>query len=166
MISDGSIADGSVTEGSVTEGSVAPEFALQNQHGEVVRLADLRGAPAVLVFYPYAFTGVCSGEMAALQRSLAGFVEAGARVLAISTDTLYALRVFADQLGLAFDLLSDFWPHGEVARAYGVFDAGRGCAVRGSFVLDADGRVTWSVRNAIADARDIDEHLRAVQAEG
>lgn len=148
----------------IAGGSIAPEFALRNQHGELVRLAGLRGAPAVLVFFPYAFTGVCSGEMSALQQSLAGFTGAGARVLAISTDTPYALRVFADQLGLGFDLLSDFWPHGEVARAYGVFDEELGCAIRGSFVLDADGRVTWSVRNAIAEARDIDEHLRAVQA--
>lgn len=149
----------------IAEGSVAPDFALRNQHGEVVQLAGLRGVPVLLVFYPYAFTGVCSGELTALQQSLAGFRQAGARVLAISTDTPYALRVFADQLGLGFDLLSDFWPHGEVAKAYGVFDEELGCAVRGSFVLDADGRVTWSVRNAIADARDISQHLRAVQAE-
>lgn len=148
----------------IADGSIAPEFALRNQHGELVQLAGLRGAPAVLVFYPYAFTGVCSGELSALQQSLAAFTSAGARVLAISTDTPYALRVFADQLGLGFDLLSDFWPHGAVARSYGVFDEELGCAVRGSFVLDADGRVSWSVRNAIADARDIDEHLRAVQA--
>lgn len=168
MIPDGSITTGSTTAGSntagsTTLGSIAPEFALQNQHGEVVRLSDLRGALVVLVFYPYAFTGVCSGEMTALQESLPGFVEAGARVLAISTDTMYTVRVFADQLGLGFDLLSDFWPHGEVAKAYGVFDEELGCAVRGSFVLGADGRVTWSVRNAIADPRDIDQHLRAVQ---
>lgn len=148
----------------IEPGSLAPDFGLKNQHGEVVRLSDGRGTPKVLVFYPYAFTGVCSGEMTALQQSLAAFTEAGARVLAISTDTMYALRVFADQLGLGFDLLSDFWPHGEVARAYGVFDEELGCAVRGSYVLDADQRVTWSVRNAIADARDIGEHLRAVQS--
>lgn len=143
---------------------VAPDFTLRNQHGEIVRLSRLRGTPVVLVFYPYAFTGVCSGEMAAVQQALGDFTAAGARVLAVSTDTMYALRVFAEQLGLGFDLLSDFWPHGEVARAYGVFDEELGCAVRGSFVLDAEGRVTWSVRNAIGDARDIGEHLRAVQA--
>lgn len=148
---------------TVPEPVEAPDFALQNQHGQTVRLSELRGTPVVLVFYPYAFTGVCSGELAQLQQSLGGFTAAGARVLAISTDTMYALRVFAEQLGLGFDLLSDFWPHGAVARSYGVFDEERGCAVRGSFVLDADGRVTWSVRNAIGDARDIGEHLRAVQ---
>jgi len=150
----------------MTEEIRAAEFALRNQHGEVVRRSELNGAPAVLLFFPYAFTGVCSAELTAVQQSLPGFVEAGARVLAISTDTVYALRVFADQLGLGFDVLSDFWPHGEVAKAYGVFDEELGCAVRGSFVLDADGRVIWSVRNAIADARDIDEHLRVVQAGG
>jgi peroxiredoxin len=148
--------------GSVAVGSPAPDFELRNQHGETVRLSELRGSPVVLVFYPYAFTGVCSSEMAAIQESLADFSAAGARVLAISTDTMYALRVFADQLGLGFELLSDFWPHGAVAASYGVFDQELGCAVRGSFVLDADGTVSWSVRNAIGSARDISEHLAAV----
>lgn len=147
-------------------GSAAPDFELSNQHGQTVRLSELRGAPVVLVFYPYAFTGVCSGELTALQQSLDGFTAAGARVLAISTDTMYALRVFAERLGLGFDLLSDFWPHGAVARSYGVFDEELGCALRGSFVLDAGGRITWSVCNAIGDARDIGEHLRAVSAGG
>lgn len=147
-------------------GSTARDFELPNQHGQTVRLTELRGAPVVLVFYPYAFTGVCSGELSALQEALADFTAAGARVLAVSTDTMYALRVFGDQLGLGFDLLSDFWPHGGVAKSYGVFDDELGCAVRGSFVLDADGRVTWSVRNAIGDARDIGEHLRAVRGGG
>jgi mycoredoxin-dependent peroxiredoxin len=145
-------------------GEPAPDFSLPNQHGQTISLSSLRGAPAVLVFYPYAFTGVCSGEISALQDALDEFTAAGARVLAISVDTMYALRVFADRLGVEFDLLSDFWPHGEVARSYGVFDDELGCAIRGSFVLDAGGTITWTVRNAIGDARDIGEHLRAVTA--
>jgi len=135
---------------------------LRNQHGETISRADLRGAPALLVFFPYAFSGICSRELAELQEALDDFRAAGARVLAISVDTVYALRTFADQLGLGFDLLSDFWPHGAVASSYGVFDAELGCAIRGSFVLDADGTVAWSVRNEIGSARDIGEHLRAV----
>jgi peroxiredoxin len=149
---------------SVAVGSPAPDFELRNQHGQIVRLSGLRGSPVVLVFFPYAFTGVCSSELSAVQRSLSDFSAAGARVLALSTDTMYALRVFADQLGLGFELLSDFWPHGSVATRYGVFDQDLGCAVRGSFVIDSEGIIIWSVRNAIGSARDIGEHLDAVRA--
>lgn len=141
----------------------APEFSLQDQHGQTISNTDLRGAPAVLVFYPYAFSGICSSELGELQAASGDFTAAGARVLAISVDTIFALRTFADQLGLGFSLLSDFWPHGAVARSFGVFDEERGCAIRGSFVLDADGIIRWAVRNEIGAARDIGDHLRAVR---
>ncbi|QDP97436.1 peroxiredoxin [Microlunatus elymi] len=144
-------------------GDPAPDFALRNQHGEVVERRDLLGAPALLVFYPYAFSGICSRELAELQEAWPDFTAAGARVLAISVDTIYALRTFADQLGLGFGLLSDFWPHGATASAYGVFDAELGCATRGSFVLDADGVVAWTMLNEIGRPRDIAAHLNAVQ---
>lgn len=143
-------------------GSPGPEFTTRNQHGQPLSLADLRGAPVVLVFYPFAFTGICTGELASIQQQLAAFRGAGARVLALSTDTMFALRVFAEQEHLDFDLLSDHWPHGAIASAYGVFDAEVGCAVRGSFVLDADGIVTWKVVNEIGQARDIAAHLGAL----
>jgi peroxiredoxin len=143
-------------------GSVAPDFTTRNQHGEPVTLRDLRGAPVVLIFYPFAFTGICTGELAQVQQGLADFRAAGARVLALSTDTFVTLRVFAEREGFDFDLLSDHWPHGAIASAYGVFDAEVGCALRGSFVLDADGVVTWKVVNAIGEARDIASHLAAV----
>ncbi|SDT29075.1 peroxiredoxin [Microlunatus soli] len=153
-----------MTSEPLSLGAAAPDFSLQDQHGQTISRADLLGAPAVLVFYPYAFSGICSSELGQLQTSMPDFTAAGTRVLAISVDTIFALRTFADQLGLGFSLLSDFWPHGAVARAFGVFDEERGCAVRGSFVLDADGVVRWSVCNEIGAARDIGEHLRAVSS--
>ena len=143
-------------------GSPAPDFTARNHHGQPVSLADLRGAPAVLVFYPFAFTGICTGELTSLQEQLPAFADAGARVLALSTDTMFALRVFAEQEHLGFDLLSDHWPHGATASAYGVFDPQVGCALRGSFVLDAAGIVTWKVVNEIGQGRDIAEHLHAL----
>lgn len=146
-------------------GARAPAFSAPSSHGETVRSADLLGAPAVVVFYPYAFTGICTGELAALQARYAGFRAAGARVLAVSTDSMFALRVFGDQQGLTFDLVSDHWPHGAVASAFGVFDADAGCALRGSFVLDPAGVVTWRVLNGIGEARDIGGHLSALQAQ-
>lgn len=146
--------------GGPQPGELAPDFILSDQHGQRISRADLSGAPALLVFYPYAFSGICSSELAQLQDALGEFRAAGVRLLAISVDTIFALRTFADQAGLGFELLSDFWPHGAAAQAYGVFDVQRGCAIRGSFLLDADGVISWAVRNEIGAARDIAEHVR------
>lgn len=146
----------------VSVGAPAPDFGSRNQYGEPLGLAELAGAPALLVFYPYAFTGICTSELQQLQDLLPRFAEAGARVLAISCDSMFSLRVFAENEGLDFDLVTDHWPHGAIARAFGVFDEESGCALRGSFVLDAEGVVRWSVVNAIGDARDIAAHVAAI----
>jgi len=147
----------------VPVGALAPDFTLRDQHGQDVTLSALRGAPVVLVFYPWAFSGICTGELCRLRDDLAQYDALDAQVLAVSCDPMFSLRAFADAEHLEFSLLSDHWPHGAVARAYGVFDEQVGVAHRGSFVLDADGRVTWSVLNGIGEARDLAAHLRALQ---
>jgi mycoredoxin-dependent peroxiredoxin len=139
-------------------GDVAPDFVLPDQHGQRVRLSELRGRPVVLVFYPFAFTGVCTGELRELRDGMAP----SGQLIVVSCDTMFAQRVFAEQEGFEFPMLSDFWPHGETARAYGVFDAERGCARRGTFVIDADGKIAWSVLNTIAEARDVRDYQRVV----
>ncbi|GAA1436227.1 peroxiredoxin [Microlunatus lacustris] len=144
-------------------GQTAPDFTARNQHGQQVTRTSLLGEPAVLVFYPWAFSGICTGELCALRDDLAQFTAVQARVLAISCDPMFALRAFSESEGLTFDLLTDHWPHGQIAQSYGVFDAEWGVARRGSFVLDADGRVSWSVVNGIGEARSIAEHLQALQ---
>ncbi|HEU4911536.1 MAG TPA: peroxiredoxin [Actinomycetes bacterium] len=144
-------------------GDPAPDFALRNQHGQTVRLSDLRGRKAVLVvFYPWAFSGVCGGELTALQAALDDLVADDLEVLTVSTDSMYALRAFADQQGLTFPMLSDFWPHGEVAEAYGVLHPEIGIALRGSFLVDRDGVVRWTVVKGIPDARDVDDYRKAI----
>jgi peroxiredoxin len=85
-------------------------------------------------------------------------------VLAISCDPVYSLRAFADADGLNFPLLSDFWPHGEVCRAYGVFDEAKGSPARSSYVVDRDGMLRWAVHNERPEGRDLDEHVRQLQA--
>ncbi|GAA2117775.1 peroxiredoxin [Streptomyces synnematoformans] len=146
-------------------GAAAPDFALRNEHGETVRLSDYRGRKAVvLLFFPYAFTGVCTGELCALRDRLPDFVNDEVQLLAVSCDTPFALRVFADREGFGYPLLSDFWPHGATARAYGVFDEEKGCAVRGTFVIDSGGTVRWTVVNDLPDARDLDEYVTALKA--
>lgn len=153
-----------MTAGVPQVGQTAPDFTARNQHGQEVTRASLRGAPAVLVFYPFAFSGICTSELCALRDDLAQFTAVDARVLAISCDPMFALRAFADAQGLTFDLLADHWPHGRIAQDYGVFDEEWGVARRGSFVLDAEGTVTWSVLTGLGEARSIAEHLQALPA--
>ena len=145
-------------------GDAAPDFRTRNQHGETVTLSGLLEAGheerVLLVFYPWAFSGICTGELGALRAGHAELVEAGVRVVAVSCDAMFTLRAFADAENLPFELLSDHWPHGAIARAYGVFDDEAGCALRGSFLLDRSGTITWSVLNGIGEARDIVEHVR------
>jgi mycoredoxin-dependent peroxiredoxin len=143
-------------------GEPAPDFELLNQFGEPVRLSDLRGRSVVLVFYPFAFSGICTGELCELRDNLGLFEDAGAVVLGISVDSKFAQRAYAEKEGYAFDLLADFWPHGAVASRYGVFDAGSGMAKRGTFILDARGIVRYVVVNPRGQARDFAEYRAAL----
>jgi mycoredoxin-dependent peroxiredoxin len=146
-------------------GERAPDFELVDQHGTPVRLSTFRGTRNVLlVFYPWSFSGVCTGELCVLRDDLASFQNDDSQLLAVSIDSKYVQRVFADREGFEFPLLADFWPHGEVARRYGVFDAVAGAALRGTFVIDREGIVRWSVLHGIPDARDPNEY-RQVLAE-
>ncbi|GGQ18905.1 MULTISPECIES: peroxiredoxin [Streptomyces] len=148
---------------TIPVGAQAPDFALKDNHGAPVRLSDFRGhRNVVLLFYPFAFTGVCTGELSEIRDRLEQFAERDAQVLAVSNDSIHTLRVFGEQEDLPFPLLSDFWPHGNVSRAYGVFDEGKGCAVRGTFVIDRQGVVRATVTSAMADARDAGEYLAAL----
>ncbi|MBF4162854.1 peroxiredoxin [Nocardioides acrostichi] len=146
-------------------GGPAPDFTLRDQFGADVTLSSFRGSKAVAVlFYPFAFSGVCTGEMAGVRDRLAEFLTFDTEVLAVSCDPMFALRAFADSDGLNFPLLSDFWPHGDVARAYEVFDEERGCPRRSSYVIDKQGDLRWAVHNAMPEGRDLDEHLRQLAA--
>jgi mycoredoxin-dependent peroxiredoxin len=145
-------------------GEPAPDFTLRDQHGRPRSLASACAERAVaLVFFPFAFTGVCAGELRALRDDADRIDRAGAEVLAISCDPMFALRVMADQDRLEMPLLSDFWPHGQVAAAYGVLDTERGCPTRSTFVLDRDGIVRWSIHNAMGEARSVDDLVRELE---
>ncbi|TGN78062.1 peroxiredoxin [Streptomyces bauhiniae] len=144
-------------------GDEAPDFELKDNHGRTVRLSDFRGEKnVVLLFYPFAFTGVCTGELCELRDNLPQFTDRDTELLAVSNDSMHTLRVFGEQEGLEYPLLSDFWPHGNVSRAYGVFDEDKGCAVRGTFILDKTGTVRWTVVNGLPDARDLTDYVKAL----
>ncbi|GAB4083054.1 peroxiredoxin [Modestobacter muralis] len=138
---------------SLSVGDVAPEFSLPDQDKHVVSLADLRGRPVLVVFYPFAFSGICTGELCQLRDELAGYTEAGVEVVAISTDPTFSLKAFREKEGFEFPLLSDFWPHGDTARAYGVFNDKAGMALRGTFLVDADGTIAFAEVNQPGDPR-------------
>lgn len=148
---------------SADVGELAPEFTLRDQHGSDVSLASFRGERnVVLLFYPMAFTNVCQGELCAIRDELDTFQNGLVQVLAVSVDSPPAHKVWAEQQGYTFPLLSDFWPHGAVAQAYGVFNDVAGLATRGTFVIDREGRIRWKVINAIPDARDHREYAKVL----
>ena len=144
-------------------GDEAPDFELRDQNGRPVRLSSFRGSKSVvLMFYPFAFSGVCTGELCEVRDSQPTFESDDVQLLAVSCDPVFALRAFADRDGLTFPLLSDFWPHGEVAQRYGVFNADRGCAERATFIVDRDGVLRWSVHNQMPQARDLQEQVKVL----
>lgn len=132
---------------ALASGSAAPDFSLRNQRREKVGLADLGGSRAILVFIPYAFTRTCEAELCEIRDNLSVFDEASTRVVAVTCNTLNANAVWAEQQGYTFDILSDFWPHGAVARAYDTFNEDYGYAIRSSYFIDADGVITNVVRS-------------------
>jgi peroxiredoxin len=150
---------------AVEVGDQAPDFELKDPHGTPVRLSSFRGAKnVVLVFYPLAFSSVCSSELCAIRDEFPDVTREDVELLTVSVDSTYTHRAWSDAEHFTFELLSDFWPHGEVSRAYGVFDEEKGCAVRGTFVIDKAGVVRWSVVNGLPDARDEQEYLKALAA--
>jgi mycoredoxin-dependent peroxiredoxin len=148
---------------AVTVGSEAPDFELRDQHAQTHKLSSYRGEKNVLlVFYPFAFTGVCTGELQAIRDELSTLRSDDTEVLAVSCDTVPSLRVFAEQEGFDYPLLSDYWPHGAAAKAYGIFNEVLGAAERGTFIIDKQGVVRWTVHNAVPDARNLVDYQKAL----
>lgn len=140
---------------TVEVGSEAPDFTLNDYNKQPVQLSSFRGdKPVLLVFYPFAFSGICTGELCQLRDEFADYDNKGVQVLGVSVDTPFSLKAWADQEGYQFPLLSDFWPHGDVARSYGVFNEDAGLAVRGTFLIDTAGVVRFAEVNAPGEARD------------
>lgn len=146
-------------------GDVAPDFTLTDQHGQSVTLSEhAAGRAALVVFFPFAFSGICSGELTGLRDRLGDFETERSTLLTLSCDPLYALRALADRDGLFFPMLSDFWPHGAVTSSYGVLDERTGGPTRSSFLLDADRVVRWSVSSPAGVGRDLATHAAELAA--
>ena len=149
----------------VDVGQQAPDFTLVNQHGEQVTLSSYRGDKnVVLVFYPFAFSGICTGELCEIRDRLESFDNDSTVTLAVSVDSKFVQRVFADREGYTFSLLADYWPHGGVARDYGIFVEEAGAAKRATFIIDKEGVVRWTVIHAIGEPRDAASYEQALAA--
>ncbi len=147
----------------VEVGEQAPDFELKDQHGTPVRLSSFQGTKnVVIVFYPLAFSGVCSGELGALRDDFPETSREDVELLTVSVDSTFVLRTWADRDNFDFSLLSDFWPHGGVAKLYGVFDEDKGVATRGTFIIDKAGVIRWKVVNPIPQARDVAEYKKVL----
>jgi mycoredoxin-dependent peroxiredoxin len=144
-------------------GTPAPDFTLLNQSREPVSLGDLKGSRSVLVFIPFAFTRTCESELCQIRDEYSMFNDAGVRVVAITCNTLHANRVWSEQQGYQFDILSDFWPHGSVSRKYDTFNEGYGYAERTTYFLDENGVITGITRSdQLGEARDFDDYRAAL----
>lgn len=153
---------------SAPTGASAPRFTLRDQHGADTAVGGVAedGRATLLVFYPFAFSSVCGSELAALRDAGDQFDGRQVRLVAVSCDPMHTLRRYADEEGFGFKLLSDFWPHGAAARTYGVFDEARGCAGRGSFLIDREGVLRWSLVNPISEARPLAAYREALANAG
>ena len=150
---------------SLEIGQAAPDFTLNNQFGEKVTLSSFQGKKnVVVVFYPYSFTGTCTGELCALRDDLSSFQNENAELLAVSVDSMFTQKVFATQENYNFPVLSDFWPHGATAQAYGIFNEATGSAIRGTFIIDKEGILRWQVVNGMGDARNAADYKGALAA--
>ena len=146
-------------------GEVAPDFTLSNQHGEELTISELVAeGPVALVFFPLAFSGICTGELCELRDNLAVFNDAKVRLVGVSVDSVFSLKVWVEQEGYEFSILSDFWPHGAVAREYGAFVEERGIATRATVIIGEDRKVLASFETSPGEARDFAAYREAVAA--
>ncbi len=150
---------------SLAIGSLAPDFEINNQFGEKVSLSSFRGNKnVVLVFYPFSFSSTCTGELCALRDDLGAFQNDGVQVIGISCDAMYTQKAFAEKEKYTFPVLTDFWPHGSVAKAYGVLLEEKGFATRGTFIIDKAGILRWQVINGPGEARSVADYKAALAA--
>ena len=145
-------------------GDSAPDFTLKDQHGRAVTLSGLRDKNVLLVFFPLAFTGVCQGELGEIRDRLSEYQNDDAAVLTISVGPPPTHKVWATEHGFGFPVLSDFWPHGAVTQAYGVFNTDAGYPNRGTFAVDRGGVIRFAEMMQPGELRDQSVWQQALRA--
>jgi peroxiredoxin len=159
-----SASSATVAPTGLSAGQAAPDFTLRDQRGKSVSLSDYKGIKnVVVVFYPWAFSGICHGELCEIRDNLSDFESDDVQVLVVSCDHMYTQRAWSDVEGYFFPMLSDYWPHGATAQAYGVFDQSGGFSTRGTFLIDRDGIVRWTLVNGPSQRRDFAGYRAALK---
>ena len=128
-------------------GTPAPDFTLKQTPDSNLSLSDLRGKPAILVFYPADWSSVCGDQLALYNEVLPEFERLGAQIIGISVDSVWCHKAYVEARRLRFPLLADFHPKGAMGKAYGAYDETRGNESRSLFVIDAEGVIRWSYRS-------------------
>ncbi len=150
---------------ALAAGTPAPEFTLLDQERAPVSSDDLKGRKSLIVFIPFPFTGTCEGELCLLRDRLAELNDLDANVVAITCDTVPSNKQWSDQNGFGFRVLSDYWPHGDVSRAFDTFNDKLGVANRTTYVLDAGGVIRAVVASdAMGTPREYDAYVAALNA--
>ena len=146
-------------------GAIAPDFTLSDQYGEELTLSELvENGPVAVVFFPLAFTGICTGELCELRDNIAVFADSKVRLVGVSVDSVHALRAWATQEGYEFSILSDFWPHGAVARSFDAFIEERGIATRATVIVGEGLKVLASFETSPGEARDFSAYREVIAA--
>jgi peroxiredoxin len=155
---------GAAPSGPLAAGTPAPDFALPDTPSSQLRLAELRGHPVILAFYPADWSPVCGDEVALFNEVLPEFQRFGADLLGISVDGVWCHRAFAKAQHLRFPLLADFEPKGAISRTYGAYRAQDGFSERALFVIDAEGVIRWSYVSPVDVNPGADGVLAALEA--
>jgi len=141
-------------------GSMAPEFALKDQDGNVIQLSKLRGKKVLLSFHPLAWTSVCADQMKSLELAYEEFQSLNVLPIGISVDPVPSKKAWAESLGLKkLRIISDFWPHGEVAKAFDIFREKDGFSERANILIDEEGKIVWFKVYPIRQLPDLGEIL-------
>lgn len=148
---------------AATVGSPAPAFTLKDQDRNDVSLADFVGKKTLVVFIPFPFSSICEAELCSVRDNLGRLAELDANVVVITCNTIHVHKKWVEEQGFTFPVLSDYWPHGAVAQAYGCFDENVGAAKRATFVLDAAGVVRDVIATgAITEPREFESYTAAL----
>ncbi|MBI5806344.1 redoxin domain-containing protein [candidate division TA06 bacterium] len=144
-------------------GQKAPDFVLRDQHGTEFKLSELRGRKVLLSFHPLAFTKICSRQMQALEKNLKAFDLLNTVPAGLSVDTVPSKHAWAKALKVKnLRMLSDFWPHGKVAKDYGIFRREQGFSERANILVDEFGKVIWIKVYPIKELPDLNEVLKVL----
>jgi mycoredoxin-dependent peroxiredoxin len=148
---------------TATVGAPAPSFTLLAPDKSEVSLDDFKGKNTLVVFIPFAFSGICTGELCAIRDSAAALNDLDAQVVAITCQTFFSNGAWSEKEGFTFPVLADYWPHGAVSKAYGVFNDAVGVANRYTFVLDAEGIVREIINTeSLGEGREFSAYTEAL----